>query len=67
MLFCLQLEERLEQALFSPVKARLANFLLANMDPSTGTVCGYTHGIRKDIDTIFIRQEESERHQSPIW
>lgn len=54
-----QLEKRLEQALFSPVKARLANFLLANMDPSTGTVCGYTH---EDIgDTIgALRQTVTE-------
>ncbi|MBI4199306.1 MAG: Crp/Fnr family transcriptional regulator [Chloroflexi bacterium] len=37
------LEERLEQAAFSPVKVRLAAFLLVNMDPSTGVVSGYTH------------------------
>jgi CRP/FNR family cyclic AMP-dependent transcriptional regulator len=37
------LEERLEQAVFSPVKVRLASFLLANIDPSTGIITGYTH------------------------
>ncbi|MBI4320843.1 MAG: Crp/Fnr family transcriptional regulator [Chloroflexi bacterium] len=38
-----QTEDRLEQALFSPVQQRLANFLLTNMDSSSGTVAGYTH------------------------
>ncbi len=54
-----QLEERLEQALFSPVRVRLANFLLANMDPATGTVSDYTH---EDIgDTIgALRQTVTE-------
>lgn len=45
-----QLEERLEQALFSPVKVRLASFLLANIGATTGVVAHYTH---EDIgDTI---------------
>ncbi len=38
-----QTEDRLEQALFSPVQQRLANFLLTNMDPSTSMIAGYTH------------------------
>lgn len=37
------LEERLEQAVFSPVKVRVANFLLANLDQVTGMVAGFTH------------------------
>ncbi len=37
------LEERLEQAVFGSVKARLAAFLLANLGSSTGLVSGYTH------------------------
>jgi CRP-like cAMP-binding protein len=37
------LEGRLEQAIFSPVRARLARFLQANADPATGLVKGYTH------------------------
>ncbi|MBI2939621.1 MAG: Crp/Fnr family transcriptional regulator [Chloroflexi bacterium] len=45
-----EMEERLEQAFFSPVQARLAHFLLTNLDPATGLVAGYTH---EDIgDTI---------------
>lgn len=37
------LEERLEQVAFSSVKARLATFLLGNLDPQTGIVAGFTH------------------------
>lgn len=37
------LEQRLEQTAFSPVKVRLASFIMANMDPATGAVRGYTH------------------------
>ncbi|MBI4298941.1 MAG: Crp/Fnr family transcriptional regulator [Chloroflexi bacterium] len=53
------LEERLEQAAFSPVKVRLANFLLGNLDPSTGIVAGFTH---EEIgDTIgALRQTVTE-------
>lgn len=36
-------EERLQQVVFSPVRVRLATFLLANMDPSSGVLAGYTH------------------------
>ncbi len=36
------LEERLEQAAFSPVKVRLAELLLANADPGSHVVQGYT-------------------------
>ncbi|MBI2918197.1 MAG: Crp/Fnr family transcriptional regulator [Chloroflexi bacterium] len=36
-------EERLQQVVFSPVKVRLATFLLANADPPTGVLAGYTH------------------------
>jgi CRP/FNR family transcriptional regulator len=43
------LEERLEQAYFSPVKVRLASFLLANSEPSRGVVEGYTHEEMGDI------------------
>ena len=35
-----QLEERLEHASFSPVKVRLAHFLLANIDSNNGVVAG---------------------------
>jgi CRP-like cAMP-binding protein len=53
------LEERLEQAVFSPVKVRLANFVLANMDPSTGVVAHYTHA--EIGDTIgALRQTVTE-------
>lgn len=38
-----QTEDRLEQAFFAPVQQRLASFLLANMDPASGVVAGYTH------------------------
>ncbi len=53
------LEERLEQALFSSVKVRLASFLLTNMDPLSGVVANYTH---EDIgDTIgALRQTVTE-------
>lgn len=35
---------------YSPVQVRLASFLVSNMDPSSGTVVGFTH---EDIgDTI---------------
>lgn len=37
-----KLEDRLEQAVFSPVRVRVAHFLLANAD-SDGRVAGYTH------------------------
>ena len=37
-----QLEERLEHASFSPVKVRLAHFLLANIDSNNGVVAGLT-------------------------
>lgn len=53
------LEERLEHAVFSPVKVRLASFVLANMDPSTGVVAGYTHA--EIGDTIgALRQTVTE-------
>ncbi len=53
------LEDRLEQALFSSVRIRLANFLLTNMDPSSGEVSDYTH---EDVgDTIgALRQTVTE-------
>jgi len=55
----MQMEERLEQALFSPVRARLASFLLANMDPATGLVADYTH---EDIGDVIgaLRQTVTE-------
>lgn len=53
------LEERLEQAFHSPVKVRLANFVLANMESSTGAVAGYTHA--EIGDTIgALRQTVTE-------
>jgi CRP-like cAMP-binding protein len=53
------LEERLEHAAFSPVKVRLASFLLANMDSTTGVVTGYTHA--EIGDTIgALRQTVTE-------
>src|SRR5918996_1932556 len=36
------LEDRLEDAVFSPVKVRLARFLLSCLDSETATVSGYT-------------------------
>lgn len=53
------LEGRLEQAVFSPVKVRVANFLLANLDPATGVVTGYSHA--EIGDTIgALRQTVTE-------
>lgn len=53
------LEERLEQAVFSSVKARLASFLLANADPTTGVLEGYTQA--EIGDTIgALRQTVTE-------
>ncbi|MBI2846981.1 MAG: Crp/Fnr family transcriptional regulator [Chloroflexi bacterium] len=43
------LEQRLEQTAFSPVKVRLASFIIANTDPVTGAVAGYTHEEIGDI------------------
>ncbi|MBI4336464.1 MAG: Crp/Fnr family transcriptional regulator [Chloroflexi bacterium] len=37
------LEERLELVALNPVRVRLASFLLANADPGTGLLGGYTH------------------------
>jgi CRP-like cAMP-binding protein len=37
-----QLEQRLEHASFSPVRVRLAHFLLANVDGNNGVVAGLT-------------------------
>lgn len=45
-----ELEERLELTAYSPVQARLASFLLTNMDTSSGIVPGYTH---EDIGDII--------------
>jgi CRP-like cAMP-binding protein len=36
------LEDRLEDAVFSPVKVRLARFLLSSLDPDSSMVLGYT-------------------------
>ncbi|MBI4202664.1 MAG: Crp/Fnr family transcriptional regulator [Chloroflexi bacterium] len=53
------LEERLEQAAFSSVKARLASFLLANAGQQNGTLEGYTHA--EIGDTIgALRQTVTE-------
>lgn len=53
------LEGRLEQAVFSPVKVRLANFILTNMDPTVGLVAGFTHA--EIGDTIgALRQTVTE-------
>ena len=52
------LEERLEQAAFSPVRVRLAHFLMSNMD-AAGKVSGYTHA--EIGDTIgALRQTVTE-------
>lgn len=57
-----QTEQLLEQAFFSGVKARLAGFLLANMDPSTGIVAGFTHEeIGESI--VALRQTVTEMLQ----
>lgn len=53
------LEERLEQVAFSPVKTRLATFLLGNMEPQIGVLSGFTH--EEIADTIgTIRQTVTE-------
>lgn len=53
------LEERLEEAVFSPVKVRLAHFALTNMEPASGLVAGFTHA--EIGDTIgTLRQTVTE-------
>ncbi len=53
------LEERLEQVVFSPVKTRLATFLLGNLDRQTGILSGFTH--EEIADTIgTLRQTVTE-------
>lgn len=37
------LEERLVEVVYSPVKVRLAHFLLSNADPSSGLLTNFTH------------------------
>ncbi|MBI4336215.1 MAG: Crp/Fnr family transcriptional regulator [Chloroflexi bacterium] len=53
------LEDRLEQAAYSPVKVRLASFLLANIDPATAMITGYTH---EEVGNIIgaLRQTVTE-------
>lgn len=54
-----ELEERFVQIAYSPVSARLAHLLLANMDPATGVVDGLTHA--EIGDTIgALRQTVTE-------
>lgn len=60
------LEERLEQAMFSPVRTRLARFLLSNASPH-GVVQGYTHaqigdaiGALRQTVTEALAQMQSE-------
>jgi CRP-like cAMP-binding protein len=36
------LEDRLEDAVFSPVKVRLTRFLLSSLDPADNSISGYT-------------------------
>ncbi|MBI4312957.1 MAG: Crp/Fnr family transcriptional regulator [Chloroflexi bacterium] len=43
------LEERLEEVVFSPVKVRLASFLLGNVRPGTDEVQGFTQGEVADV------------------
>ncbi len=38
-----QIEDRLIELAYSPVRVRLAHFLLANMDPATGEIAGLSH------------------------
>ncbi|MBI4311283.1 MAG: winged helix-turn-helix domain-containing protein [Chloroflexi bacterium] len=53
------LDERLEQVAFSPVKVRLAAFLLDTADPTTGAVAGLSHA--EVGDTIgALRQTVTE-------
>ena len=54
-----ELEERLEHASFSPVRVRLAHFLLAKLEPETGVVSGYTQA---DIGDMIgaLRQTVTE-------
>ena len=53
------LEQRLERTAFSPVQARLADFLLRNAEPETNTVRGFTHEEIGD-DIGAIRQTVTE-------
>jgi CRP-like cAMP-binding protein len=53
------LEDRLEDAIFSPVKVRLARFLLSSLDPASNAVSGYTQA--EIGDTIgALRQTVAE-------
>ena len=61
------LETRLEQTAYSPVKVRLANFLLANAGPATGTLAGFTHaeigetiGALRQTVTESLKEMETE-------
>lgn len=61
------LETRLELAAYSSVKVRLANFLLANADPVTGVIAGFTHaeigdtiGAGRQTVTLTLKEMEVE-------
>jgi CRP/FNR family transcriptional regulator, cyclic AMP receptor protein len=43
------LEDRLEDAIFSPVKVRLARFLLSRLEPASNAVSGYTQAEIGDV------------------
>lgn len=43
------IEERLLEASYSPVRVRIAHFLLTNSDPATGIVANFTHEEIGDI------------------
>ncbi len=54
-----QVEERLVELAYSPVRVRLAHFLLTNMDPTTGKIDGLSHA--EIGDTIgALRQTVTE-------
>lgn len=61
------LETRLELAAYSPVKVRLANFLMTNADPVTGMIAGFTHaeigdtiGAGRQAVTLTLKEMEAE-------
>jgi CRP-like cAMP-binding protein len=61
------LEERLIEAVYSPIRVRLAHFLLSNADPSSGLLTNFTHeeigdnigAVRQSVtETLGIMQKQ---------
>jgi CRP/FNR family transcriptional regulator, cyclic AMP receptor protein len=68
------LEERLIEAVYSPIKVRLAHFLLSNADPSSGLLTNFTHeeigdnigAVRQSVtETLGIMQKQGLISISP--